>query len=490
MIDAVALRKRLLAADYTFEAVAAALGEHGQLGLARNQTMPAQIALAGRDDAVAILIRLFILQLGQPANSVTEILGEQPEIIEIRGQQAYALIDIRPYGSPDDDATGWVVSDLMPGLNGVTTPTRPDYVLGVSPASQTLTEMTIRRPVTAALDLGTGCGVQSLHLAHHAQRIVATDLNPRAVELARLTFALNQQDIEIVEGSLFEPVADQKFDLIVSNPPYVMSPPRIVGEKLTYREGGLVADELVRRVVVEGVDHLAPGGVVQVLANWVAAAEGAAAGERIVGWLGDRDDIDIVVMERERLDKFAYVEMWLTDAGLAGDSAWESRYQEWLSYFDDLDIAEVSMGWIVVRRRREQDLGERYVRVEQWSHAVSQPVGDAFMRDLDGIERSRALSDTELLAANLALREHIQEERYGVPGAADPASIVLRQQSGFCRGYLCTTQLAAVLGACDGELSLGTIVDVVAQITEVDVDELRREVLCEVRELMQQGWFC
>ena len=488
MIAADQLRNRLLAANYTFEAVAEALGEHGQLGLARNQTMPAQVMLVDRDDALATLIRLFILQLGQPASVVNKILGEQPEIFEIRGEQAYALIDIRPYGSPDDNATGWVVSDLMPGLNGVTTPTRPDYVLGVSPASQTLTEMTIRRQVTSALDLGTGCGVQSLHLAQHAQRIVATDLNPRAVELARLTCALNQQDIEVVEGSLFEPVADQQFDLIVSNPPYVMSPPRVAGEKLTYREGGLVADELVRRVVVEGVDHLAPGGVVQVLANWVAQAPGAATGERIVGWLGDRDDIDILVMERERLDKFAYVEMWLTDAGLAGDPAWESRYQEWLAYFDELEISEISMGWIVVRRREEKQ-GERYVRLEQWPHAVSQPVGDAFMRDLDGVERSRRLSDAELLKEMLALREHIQEERYGAPGAADPASIVLRQQSGFCRGYLCTTQLAAVLGACDGELALGMIIDVVAQITDVDVDGLRSEVLGEVRELMQQGWF-
>ena len=61
---------------------------------------------------------------------------------------------------------------------------RSDFVLGVSSASGTLAQLTIRRPVGSALDLGTGCGVQILHLARHADAIVATDVNPRALELA------------------------------------------------------------------------------------------------------------------------------------------------------------------------------------------------------------------------------------------------------------------------------------------------------------------
>ena len=50
------------------------------------------------------------------------------------------------------------------------TPIRPDFVLGVSSASSTLAQLTVRDPVGRALDLGTGCGVQSLHLARHAER--------------------------------------------------------------------------------------------------------------------------------------------------------------------------------------------------------------------------------------------------------------------------------------------------------------------------------
>jgi hypothetical protein len=130
-------------------------------------------------------------------------------------------------------------------------------VLGLSPASSTLAQMTIRRPVGSALDLGTGCGVQSLHLATHADRVVATDLNPRAVSFARLTGALNELILDVREGSLYEPVSDETFDLIVTNPPYVMSPP--TGERLVYREGGFTGDRLVEQVVRGGGAAAQPG---------------------------------------------------------------------------------------------------------------------------------------------------------------------------------------------------------------------------------------
>ena len=62
-----------------------------------------------------------------------------------------------------------------------------EYVLGISEASSSLAQLTIREPAGRALDLGTGCGVQALHLAQHAGQVVATDVNPRALAMARLT---------------------------------------------------------------------------------------------------------------------------------------------------------------------------------------------------------------------------------------------------------------------------------------------------------------
>ena len=102
----------------------------------------------------------------------------------------------------------------------------PDHVLGISSAATSLAQLTVREPVARALDLGTGCGVQALHLAAHAQQVVATDVNKRALELTRFNAELNAvaDRIEVREGSFFDPVAGELFDLVATNPPFVISP--------------------------------------------------------------------------------------------------------------------------------------------------------------------------------------------------------------------------------------------------------------------------
>ena len=85
-------------------------------------------------------------------------------------------------------------------------------MLGLSPASITLAQLTMRMPVDRALDLGAGCGVQALHLATHAAHVVATDLNPRACAMSQLTAALNDVQVDVRQGSLYEPVDADTFE--------------------------------------------------------------------------------------------------------------------------------------------------------------------------------------------------------------------------------------------------------------------------------------
>src|SRR5206468_1346694 len=99
-----------------------------------------------------------------------------------------------------------------------------------------------------------------------------TDVNPRAVRLVPLNARLNGLDnIEAREGSWFEPVGDERFDLIVANPPFVISP----DTDLLFRDGSEGGDSLSRMVVRGVAEHLAPGGLGHVLCNW-----GLRAGER------------------------------------------------------------------------------------------------------------------------------------------------------------------------------------------------------------------
>ena len=177
-------------------------------------------------------------------------------------------------------------------------------MLGISSASTSLAQLTMREPVGRALDLGTGCGVQALHLAGHADQVVATDVNSRALWMTRLNAALNGAEVEVRDGSFFEPVAGERFDLISTNPPFVISP--ATGERLVYRDSGLPGDRVVEHIVRTGPDHLADGGWLQVLANW-SIVEGRPWDERLGSWL--REDCDALVVQRETLDPAAYVEL-------------------------------------------------------------------------------------------------------------------------------------------------------------------------------------
>ncbi|WCC80175.1 methyltransferase [Cutibacterium equinum] len=478
------VRNTFIDIGYLTDPVMAAIGESGQRGLARNATTPASRTLAGRTDPLAGAIRLWLLQQPVPVEQLASLpLATLAEagLVSLDGSTVRALADVRPYGSPDDGASGWTVSDLTPGLDKVITRTRSDYVLGVSPASISLTQMTIPTHVGSALDMGCGCGVQSLHLSRHADRVVATDINPRALQMAELTFGLSHADVDIREGSLYEPTGDDTFDLIVTNPPYVMAPPSPNGQRLVYREGGFSGDGLVEAVVRGAPAHLNDGGTLQVLANWAHMGDQPWS-ERLATWV-EGTGCDLWVVEREHLDVYEYIETWLTDAGLDGSAQWRPRYDEWLSYFDTLNVTGVSLGWITLTKagRDEPDLS-----FEEWPWQVAQPIGETMAQRSQAVTWAR-LSDEDLLAGRWRIGPDVDNETTGRPGAADPEHIVLRQRRGLCRAVEMTTASGGVLGACDGELTLGQITSAVSAILEVDHEDLLAEVLPLVRECLRHG---
>lgn len=481
-----ALADRLRAAGYTLEEVTDRLGPEATDALARNTTLAARDALGDAADAQAALVRLFLLHEAISPDAAASALGdlghlEQAGIVTATTDGVRAALEIRPYAATGAGVgfDGWIANDLIPILDGRLGRSRPDYVLGASPASTTLAQMTVRRPVGRALDLGTGCGIQSLLLAGHADHVVATDLNPRAIEVASLTAGLNLLDLGLRVGSLYEPVAGEEFDLIVTNPPYVMSPP--TGERLVYREGLFEADELVRRVVVEGASHLAPGGVLQVLGNWAVTDEPWE--ERLRAWI-EPTGCDALVLQREHLDPYEYIEVWLNDAGLIGTDEYVPRYRQWVDYFDALGITGVGMGWIMLHRtgRSVPDL-----RFEEWPHAVHQPLGEAFEAHIAGVEAA-TVSDADLLERAWVLDARVEAETIGRPGEEDPQHIIHRQRYGLGRAIEVDTALGAVLGACDGDLTAGRIIAAVADILDADAEALRAELTPRLRDLVRDGW--
>ena len=198
-------------------------------------------------------------------------------------------------------------------------------------------------------------------------QVVATDVNRRALWMTRLNAALNGVSVEVRDGSFFEPVAGEKFDLIATNPPFVISP--ATGERLVYRDSGLPGDRVVEDIVRAAPTHLTERGLCQILANW-SIMRGTAWDERLASWL--TDDCDALVIQREVIDPSEYVEMWLKDEGVHGTPDYPHRYDTWLSWFDDQGIEGVGFGWINL-----QAGGTGRHRLEEWRYDVEQPIGPA-----------------------------------------------------------------------------------------------------------------
>ncbi|MCC3768698.1 methyltransferase [Streptomyces sp. UNOC14_S4] len=503
------LRDALLAADFTADGLLELLGAPAYAALARSETVPALRATRG-DSPLETLVRLFLLQRPAGYKQAAAALPVE-ECLEagwlVRGSSGghgdsgvsggsggddvvRATVDVRPYGGPEGQ-DWWIVSDLgcavggaggiAGGPGGPAGVERSQLVLGVGGASTTLAGITVRTPVASALDLGTGSGIQALHAAQHATKVTATDLNPRALHFARLTLALSgAPEADLREGSLFEPVADETYDLIVSNPPFVISP----GARLTYRDGGMGGDDLCRTLVQQAADRLNDGGCFQLLANW-QHVEGEDWRERLSSWVPRGCDAWIV--QREVQDVAQYAELWLRDGGdhRTAPEEYAARYDAWLDEFEARRTKAVGFGWITLRKSGSE---RPSVIAEEWPHPVEQPLGPFVRSHFERQDFLRTHDDAALLATRFRLADEVVQEQVGLPGAEDPEHVVLRQNRGMRRATKVDTVGAGFAGVCDGSLAAGRILDAIAQLVGEDPVLLRDRTPEAVRMLVEQGF--
>ncbi|GMA96391.1 hypothetical protein GCM10025881_32150 [Pseudolysinimonas kribbensis] len=259
-----------------------------------------------------------------------------------------------------------------------------------------------------------------------------------------------------------------------------------------YRDGGMVGDAIVEAVVTGAAGHLAPGGVAQLLGNW-EERPGVAGLERATGW-ADAAGLEAWIVERETLDPARYAETWIRDGGTRdSDPGYEELVAAWLDDFAERRVAGVGFGYILLRR---PDAGAKLRRLERLAAPLgggsadgqsAAGLGGHLAATLAAFDAQAALDDEALLASRAVVAPDVTEERSHWPGDADPSVIVLRQGGGFRREVRADTGLAAVVGACDGELSLGVIVDAVAHLLEVDAVALRAELVPQLRELLVGG---
>lgn len=472
------LREALTAAGYTASGIAKRLGPAATAAAARND-FRAALRVTADGDRLATLIRLFVCGQTEPVAAVTRALAPLPLADALAAglltEQSDGMrqgLDLEAYGD-----AWWVLSDL-PAAARPGRPVAADHVLGVGGASTTLTSATIRRPVGAALDLGTGCGVQALHLSQHAASVTATDLSERALRFAATTAALNGQEWELLRGDLTAPVAGRRFDLVVSNPPFVVGPGSAA---YTYRDSGRAGDGVCAELAAAAPGLLTDGGVMQYLANWVHVG-GEDWADRVAGWVAGTG-LDAWVIQREVADPVSYVDLWLTDAGEASDPA---RKAAWLDWFDAHKVEAVGFGLITLRRSGAAD---PVVRVEDLRQQVEGPLGEQLAAWFDRQDWLRVRDADALLAARYRIADGLQLRQEATMG--DEGWAVDRQVLAMPHGLRWTEEIdplvLALVGGCDGRIPLRDQIAVLAMAHEVAEADLAEAAVPIVAHLVERG---
>lgn len=479
-------------ANYTADGVLELLGESANQELGRGHVWAAlHMTRTSTQRVLATLVEIFLLH--QPvtqaaARAAFSHLGIAAAIAsgvlcpaEDKDDMLRAAIDIRPYA--DNTRSYWVVSDI----DGAIGPTQSNYVLGVGAASLSLARAVVRQPVERALDIGTGCGIQAIHCASHTRQIVATDTNKRALAMAAATARLNGMSWDVRHGSLFEPVAGERFDLIVSNPPFVISP---AIDRFEYRDSGMVGDEICRQLITQLPDYLAPGGTAQLLANWLIYDE-TDWRMRVGSWVAETG-LDGWVVQRDVADPVQYVSMWLADASGTWDTDMAAKTElasQWLEYFAAENVSGIGMGTVSLRRPDGPRISSPDVVFDELLGAGDQLTGQEVAAFLARRRYVTSRSDTDLLATRFAQAEGnlLQQQCVPTPDGFAPVMRMLYRPSGPGATVQLDQWGQSLLAGCQGALSLHTLIEMLAGAHQLDPAAFTAAMMPTVRSAITRG---
>lgn len=151
-----------------------------------------------------------------------------------------------------------------------------DFVYVPSDDSFILAENLLINKGESVLEIGTGSGLVAMYASKLTDNVTATDINYDAVELASRNFKLNGIDnIRLLFGNMFEPVENEKFDLILFNTPYLpTSNNEVIGDNLNYAfDGGPDGRKVIDIFLKEVKNHLNKKGKVQLIQSSLSNIE-------------------------------------------------------------------------------------------------------------------------------------------------------------------------------------------------------------------------
>jgi len=468
----------LCAAGFSGEGVRAALGTASE-ALARSDDTPVYERRLMGLEPLGTIVKLLVLDVPVPmedarhafAPLTLEHLAELG-ILAAQGADVRARVRIVPH----DELL--IASDLRsPGGRD----NRPDHVAGVHGPSLTLSHLTVRRPVETALDVGTGNGIQAILAARHSGRVVATDLNARALDFAAFNTRLNGVDnVEFRLGSFFEPAEGERFGLVTSNPPYVISP----ASAFLFRDSGLPGDTVSREVVRRVPDFLEEGAFATMLVSWVETPGGDWSAP-LRSWV-DGSGCDTWLLHHGTDDPLTHAGKWLRPELGSDARAFAAGLDRWLEYFAGLGIEGIATGAVVLRRRA----GASWVRADELHGDRLRPSGEQILRVFAAGDFLAAAGERDLLGQRLALAPEAHLGQQIVlrdrEWTVEEIELVLQGGLGFRAGLDQAT--ASLLASLDGRRTLGEVAAELARVQGASRESVAQAALPVAREMLAAGF--
>ncbi|NNF07028.1 MAG: methyltransferase [Candidatus Eisenbacteria bacterium] len=431
------------------------------------------------ENAQNTLIRLFLMGETLPRDRAYDLLGQEwmglageIGLTAEDGDLVAATLMIVPYKN-------MLVASDFPISSAVPKP--DDYVIPLGPSAYSLFDMTIRRHNHLTLDLGTGCGVHAIAAARHSNRVLATDISPRSLEVTKFNAALNLMDnIETRQGSLFEPVFNDRFDLIVSNPPFVIVP----SQNFTYRENSLELDGLAKTLVQTAPRNLREGGYFQMVFEWVQIDEQPWE-ERLASWFQSTGcDAWLVKTATEHPSWYAHYRLReLVQKSEADDAR---IYADCMSYYNEHKVTAVHGGMVTMRKRE----GKNWLRVETMPDGASGELGPSFLKGFAARDFIEENEDAKFPATRLKLSPSVEAVLHSQfrEGSWATGKIDLNLRDAFPVSVEMDGSAVEFLGGFDGQRTTGEVLNaLLGQIPEDQRARVKNEALRMVMSMVERG---
>lgn len=471
----------LRSVDYTAASVGRVLGRESILTMPSSD-VPRVLRRTRELTPLDTLVRLLFVGLPVPVAAVQAALAPMSLDVWI---EAHLLQAPDNAGLVEPLVQIWPLEGLLLAVDlPWRKPTAPqaDFVVPPGPLTLELAHVMIRRPCARLLDLGTGSGMLALAAANCAETVVATDKNERAIEFAQVNARLNQcLNIDCRAGDLFEPVAGERFQSVLCNPPFVISP----SARYLFRDSGQRGDEFCRRLLRAAVEHLEEGGFYQFTAN-VPHQVGRSWKTDLAAWF-EGLGCDVLVLVTRSEDASDYAMNWILgtetkDAALAGQ-----RYEAWMNYFEQAGIEAVSYLHAAVRRRSG---GPNWLQLEEPPCQIVGPCGDELLRFFeardafgDDAQADHLLNRRLRLASDIRLEQELSMTDDGM----EVSHIRLRKTGGLQYPLTVHEHVARLLFGCQGTRTLRELSNELSGELGVSPERLISVMLPVVRSLLERS---